>query len=92
VKVDEALLSGKFSETAAGFNMTTARQRVNGTLRTLPTDLRLLVTEDGKTVGVYSPLDLAVSASGIRCYGLRGYAPVDARRLLVNLLLSRVAK
>ena len=90
-KADDALLSGKFAETRVGFALQNTHQRQAGALRKLPTDLRLLLSEDNRVVGVYSPYDLIVSAAGIRCYGLRGYAPVDARRLLANLLISRIA-
>lgn len=91
-KAEDSLLSGKFAENTVGFNLQNTHQRQDGALRKLPTDLRLLLSEDNKVVGVYSPYDLTVSASGIRCYGLRGYAPLDARRILANLLISRTVK
>lgn len=86
------LVTGQFPHGAKGFAVDSLPIRENGTLKPRPTtDLRLLRL-DGKPVGLYSPLDLVVSASGIRCWGLRGYAPEDARRILANLILSATDK
>jgi Domain of unknown function (DUF4159) len=82
------LMTGRFPHGAKGFAIEGLPIREHGTLQPrATTDLRLLML-DGKPVGLYSPLDLVVSASGIRCWGLRGYAPEDARRILANLILS----
>jgi len=88
---DCPMLTGQFAGAAVGFNVERTHRRTDGTLNQTATELRLL-TLDGKVVGAYSPLDLVVSASGIRCWGLRGYAPSDARRILANLIVSRSLK
>ena len=84
------LLTGKFT-TAKGFSVEKTRLRKDGKLTEAETDLRLL-TLGGKPVGAFSPADLTLSAAGVRCWGLRGYAPNDARRLLANLILLRSDK
>jgi hypothetical protein len=86
------LLTGQFGGGANGYDVSKTSPRKGGKLLApAETDLRLL-TLAGKTVGVYSPLDLNVSASGIRCWGLRGYSPAEARQILANIILFRTAR
>ncbi len=89
---DHSLLSGQFADPARGYNVQQLAVRQDGKL--LParnTDLRVLKSGE-LIVGVYSPLDLVVSASGIPCFGLRGYATNDARRILANLIIHRTTR
>jgi len=88
---DCPMLTGQFGDGAKGFDVERTHLRADGKLTQGATELRLLTAGD-KVVGAYSPRDLAVSASGIRCWGLRGYAPSDARRILANVIVSRSRK
>ena len=45
------------------------------------------IMDKEKLVGVYSPLDLMVSQTFYKAYGIRGYEPEDARALAMNLAL-----
>jgi hypothetical protein len=45
----------------------------------------------GHTVLVYSPYGISCGLDGIRTWGARAYAPEDARRLAVNILLYGLA-
>ncbi len=85
-----SMLTGQFGGNATGFDVRQTHRRADGELTVEKTDLRVLKL-DGNAVGLFSPLDLGVSATGIRCWGLRGYAPTDARRILANVILSRSA-
>ncbi len=87
-----ALATGEFGGEARGYDVSKTSPRKGGKLSAATeTDLRLL-TLGGKTVGVYSPLDLNISASGIRCWGLHGYSAREAREILANILISRTVK
>lgn len=89
---DSDFLVGKLPQSAAGFDVSRMPLRKDGKLGTpRNSDLRLLKLDE-KIVGFYSPLDVVVSASGIPCFGLRGYATDDARRLLANILAYRTAR
>jgi hypothetical protein len=41
----------------------------------------------GRLVGVYSPFDVSLGISGIKAFGSRGYAAVDAPAVATNMLL-----
>ena len=89
---EHEILVGTMPAGAAGFNIARTGQRRDGKLQPVKeTDLRILKIDE-RVVGVYSPLDIIVSASGIPCFGLRGYATDDAQRLLANLLIYRTAR
>jgi hypothetical protein len=86
------VLTGQFGDETKGYDVSKTSVRKGGKLfPPTETDLRLL-TLGGKTVGVYSPLDLNISASGIRCWGLRGYSAGEAREILANILIFRTVK
>lgn len=86
------LETGQFGDDIRGYDVSKTSVRKLGKLSPpTETELRRL-TLGGKTVGVYSPLDLNVSASGIRCWGLHGYAAGEAREILANILISRTVK
>jgi hypothetical protein len=86
--VDHALLTGRFDGGAVGFDLRRTHRRADGKLVEADTELQLLLLGD-RVVGVWSPLDLMVSAAGVRCWGLRGLAPSDARRVVANVIISR---
>jgi hypothetical protein len=49
------------------------------------------LTRSGHLVIAYSPYGLACGLDGMKTYGARTYAPADARRLAVNILLFGLA-
>lgn len=90
-KETSPLVTGKFDGKAQGFDVTEVYLRADGELDEDAPELELLMLDD-RVVGLACPRDLSLSASGIRCYGLRGYAPTDARRIMANVVLSRTAR
>jgi len=84
------LLTGKL-DPAKGFSVEKVHFRKDGKFNEIETDLQFL-KGGGTVVGVLSPLDISVSATGVRCWGLRGHAPTDARRILANILLLRSSR
>ena len=45
------------------------------------------LVRNGHLVIVYSPYGMAEGLDGLKTYGARAYAPEDARRLALNILL-----
>ena len=86
---DDPILTGRF-EGATGyaignvaFTFALRSQRIG---KPQPELYRLSL--GGKLVGLYSPLDLTFSQTGIDAFDCRGYESEDARALLANVLLT----
>ena len=45
------------------------------------------IYQDGKLVGVYSPLDVMFSTTGYQAYGVKGYQREDALAVATNIML-----
>lgn len=94
---DHPMMTGKFAA-AAGYDLTSGvgfhRSLRISRLGRGWADL-VGIYQDGRLVGVYSPLDVVFSTTGYPAYGCRGYAQEDAKAVAANILLyvsDRAAK
>ncbi|MBN2583058.1 MAG: DUF4159 domain-containing protein [Planctomycetes bacterium] len=90
---DDAVLTGQFSGASGyaidkvGFKRSLLAERIGNAKAELYGLYR-----GGKMVGVYSPLDLMYSQTGLDAWGSRGYEADDARTILANILLRASAR
>ena len=87
---DDPLLTGKF-RAAVGYDLTTGVEFS----RILKMDRAGRahadfdgIWQDGKLVGVYSPLDAVFSLTSCAAYACRGYEPDDAMAVAINIVIS----
>ena len=86
---DQPLMTGQFTK-GLGYNLTAGVQ-FSRALK-VPRLARPLadlygIQQDGKLVGVYSPLDIVFSATGYDAYNCHGYARDDAMAVAANLVI-----
>ena len=83
------LMTGRFAK-AVGYNVA-AGVRFRYALRTVrfdrPRAELVGIYQDGKLVGVYSPLDLVFSSTPCQAYGCKGYQTEDAQAVATNIIL-----
>jgi hypothetical protein len=86
---DHPLMNGKF-KTAAGYNVAKGVQ-FRRALKMRRTNSPFVdffgIYQDGKLVGVYSPLDLMFSTTGYESYGCLGYQTPDAVAAATNMVV-----
>jgi hypothetical protein len=71
-----------------GYNLTSGvefRQSLRLQRGSRPYAELLGIFEGDKMIGVYSPLDVVFSVSGLEAYKCRGYKPEDAAAVATNL-------
>ena len=86
---DHAILAGAFKK-AVGYNLSqnvlfSRTIRISRAGRPFA-DL-IGIYQDGKLVGVYSPLDVMFSTTGYQAYGVKGYQREDALAVATNIML-----
>ena len=86
---EHPLMTGKF-KTGVGYDVTKGVQ-FRRALKTRRTNSPFVdwygIYQDGKLVGVYSPLDLLFSATGYEAYGCLGYETPDAVAAATNVIV-----
>ncbi len=85
----EPLMTGNFAK-ALGYNLTTGvqfRRSMKVVRLGRPFAEFMGIYQDGKMVGVYSPLDVVFSSTPYDAYACRGYQPEDAAAVATNILL-----
>jgi hypothetical protein len=89
IEKGDPILTGKF-KAAVGYDLTTGVEfrRVLKVDRAGRPHADLDgIWQDGKRVGVYSPLDAVFASMPYEAYGCRGYLPDDAGAVAINLVL-----
>jgi hypothetical protein len=86
---DHPIMTGRFA-TAVGRDLgkdVSFRRALRIERMTKPSADLAGIYQDGRLVGIWSPLDIVFSTTDYPAYGCRGYAQEDARAVAANILL-----